>query len=105
MSANGISTLQYKRDRVVAKLELAKAKRIAQNREPSDYSLDLLPTVPGIDSNEIADIVDNPNVGGLQTARPWVLNNPGSLSEIPDLSSGSGTFDLQNDDFVLDLNS
>ena len=72
MAANGISTLPFKRDRVVAKLELAKAKRTAEGRARSDYDLSLLPTLPGIDSNDPADIVNNPNEGGLQPGRPWI---------------------------------
>ena len=71
MAANGISTLEFKRDRVVAKLDLAEAKRIAQDKPLKYYDLDLLPTLPGIDSNAIEDIVDNPNLGGLQPGRPW----------------------------------
>lgn len=72
MADNGISTLEFKRDRVIAKLELAKAKRTAEGRPNSDYDLTLLPTVPGIDSNLSEDIVNNLNEGGLQPGRPWV---------------------------------
>jgi hypothetical protein len=76
MAANGISTLLYKRDRVVAKLDLAEAKRIEQARTLKYYDLALLPTVPGVDSNAVEDIVNNPNVGGLQQGRPWVEEDP-----------------------------
>jgi hypothetical protein len=72
MAANGISTLEFKRDRVIAKLELAQAKRVAEDRELNQYDLTLLPTVYGIDSNDPEDIVDNPNEGGLQPGRPWI---------------------------------
>lgn len=72
MAANGISTLPFKRDRVIAKLELAKAKRTAEGRARSDYDLALLPTLPGVGSNDPTDIVNNLNEGGLQPARPWI---------------------------------
>ena len=72
MAANGISTLPFKRDRVVAKLELAKAKRTAEGRTRSDYDLSLLPTLPGVDSNDPTDIENNANDGGLQPGRPWI---------------------------------
>ena len=72
MAANGISTLEFKRNRVIAKLELAKAKRTAEGRPNSDYDLTLLPTVPGVGSNLPEDIVNNLNDGGLQPGRPWV---------------------------------
>ncbi len=32
MAQNGISTLEFKRDRVIAKLDLAEAKRTAEGR-------------------------------------------------------------------------
>jgi hypothetical protein len=76
MAANGISTLEFKRDRVVAKLDLAEAKRVAEGRDLPFYDLTLLPTLPGIGSNDPEDIVDNANVGGLQPGRPWVAIDP-----------------------------
>jgi hypothetical protein len=76
MAANGISTLEFKRDRVIAKLDLAEAKRIAQGNTLPFYDPTLLPTLPGIGSNDPADIVDNPNVGGLVEGRPWVAVDP-----------------------------
>lgn len=76
MSLNGISTLEFKRDRVIAKLELAKTKRTAEGRANADYDLTLLPTVPGVGSNLPEDIVNNPNEGGLQPGRPWVEPTP-----------------------------
>jgi len=76
MAANGISTLAFKRDRVVAKLDLAEAKRVAQSKDEPFYDLNLLPTLPGINSNDPDDIVDNANVGGLQPGRPWVAVDP-----------------------------
>jgi hypothetical protein len=76
MGANGISTLEFKRDRVVAKLELAETKRIAQDKDLKYYDLDLLPTLPGVNSNAVEDIENNPNSGGLQQGRPWVEVDP-----------------------------
>ena len=155
MSKNGISTLPFKRDRVIAKLDLAKVIRegktvvygelttdvnndttiditkqsigtsVPQNgwsmttaqgtgtitnvqdlgavwritydgpaasqdagsivtiistadvnapsfRTRNEYDLDLLPTLPGIGSNDPADRVNNPNIGGLVLGRPWI---------------------------------
>lgn len=71
MAANGISTLQYKRDRQVAKLELAQAKRQAQGKVLDQYDLTLLPTVYAEGDNDTNNVVDNPNEGGLQPGRPW----------------------------------
>lgn len=65
MAANGISTLQYKRDRQIAKLDLAAIKR------SDTYDLTQLPTVYAINDNDTKDVVDNPNVGGLVLGRPW----------------------------------
>lgn len=71
MSANGISTLQYKRDRQIAKLELAAANRAATGRRDT-YNLEQLPTVYAINNNDTNDVVDNPNTNGLITGRPWI---------------------------------
>jgi len=76
MAQNGISTLQFKRDRVIAKLDLAEAKRVAEGKDLPFYDLTRLPTLPGIDSNDPDDVVDNANVGGLQPGRPWVAVDP-----------------------------
>jgi len=70
MAANGISTLQFKRDRQVAKLDLAAANRTASGRRDT-YDLAQLPTVYAVDNNDTNDVVDNPNTGGLVTGRPW----------------------------------
>jgi len=99
MAQNGISTLQFKRDRVIAKLDLAKVKRIAEGRELSDYDLTLLPTLPGINSNDPDDLVINDNIGGLQPGRPWVesaaaagiITDNLQLYLEPTAYSGSGT--------------
>ena len=80
MASNGISTLQYKRDRQVAKLDLAQQKRIAQNASPkeglyahttrkTDYDLNLLPSVYATGNNDTNDRVING--GPLQQNRPW----------------------------------
>lgn len=72
MSANGISTLQYKADRQVAKLELAKTNRTAEGKTRTDYDITQLPTQYAANDNDTKDVVDNPNVGGLVVGRPWV---------------------------------
>ena len=41
-------------------------------RVRNQYDLDLMPTLPGVGSNDPGDRVNNPNVGGLQTGRPWI---------------------------------
>jgi hypothetical protein len=70
MALNGISTLETKELRQIAKLELAQTKRQQVGtpgyRELRYYDLDLLPTV--YSGN---DVVDNPNLGGLVQGRPW----------------------------------
>ena len=84
MSANGIAWLETKEARQVAKLDIAQAKRqgkvvaadgtITGNidstkpyyRENNVYDITELPT-----QYSGNDIIDNPNVGGLQEARPW----------------------------------
>lgn len=71
MSANGISTLPYKRDRQSAKLSQAAADRTATGRRAT-VDLTQLPTVYGIDNNSASAIVDNPNAGGLVSGRPWI---------------------------------
>jgi hypothetical protein len=67
MSANGISTLATKELRQKAKLDLAAAKRLAQGNPRSTYDITLLPT-----QYNDNDIIDNPNIGGLVTGRPWI---------------------------------
>lgn len=70
MAANGISTLEFKRDRQEAKLQLAATNRSATGRR-STLVLDQLPTVYAENNNDTNDVVDNPNTGGLVTGRPW----------------------------------
>jgi len=67
MGQNGISDLPTKEQRQIAKLDLAAARRAAQGNPRSTYDINLLPTK--YDDN---DIVDNPNIGGLQQGRPWI---------------------------------
>jgi hypothetical protein len=74
MADNGISTLEFKADRQLAKLELAAAKRAADGRR-SNLDITQLPTVYATNDNLTADAVDNPNNGGLVLGRPWVLSS------------------------------
>lgn len=90
MAANGISTLANKKLRQIAKLEQAKADRIARNVvEPgryavTEYDILELPTQYETDNS----ITDNPNVEGLLLGRPW---NPGiPASDISALTLAAG---------------
>lgn len=67
MAANGISTLGTKQLKQQAKLLLAQADRAADGNPRATLDIDQLPTTYLNDA-----IVDNPNVGGLVTGRPWV---------------------------------
>lgn len=69
MATNGISTLQYKRDRQDAKLALAALNRAANGRR---YTLDILqlPTRYATSNNLLLD--NNANVGGLTLGRCWI---------------------------------
>lgn len=66
MSQNGISTLATKELRQKAKLDLAAAKRAEDGNPRAVYDITELPT-----QYNDNDIIDNPNVGGLQQGRPW----------------------------------
>ena len=70
MARNGISTLETKEDRLIAKLELAQTKRQQTGtqgyRDLRYYDLSLLPTQYSGNT-----LVNNPNVGGLVRGRPW----------------------------------
>lgn len=72
MALNGISTLTYKLDRQLAKLEIAATKRAADGNARATYDLTQLPTVYAEDNNDTNDVVDNPNTGGLVVGRPWI---------------------------------
>lgn len=92
MAANGISTKQYKRDRQLAKLEIAEAKRQGKTvtaadgaytisgtedstqsyyRVLNDLDVSLLPTLYDENNNDTRDVDNNPNTGGLVAGRPW----------------------------------
>lgn len=66
MSANGISTLATKELRQKAKLDLAASERATDGNPRATYDITELPTQYDND-----DVIDNPNVGGLQEGRPW----------------------------------
>ena len=70
MSANGISRLEFKRDRQLAKLALAADNRTASGRRAT-LDLTQLPTVYAENNNDTNAVVDNPNASGLITGRPW----------------------------------
>jgi len=65
MAQNGISTLSTKQARQAAKLAAATTKRAATSRR-STLNTGQLPTLY---SGNV--VVDNANVGGLVTGRPW----------------------------------
>lgn len=71
MSANGISTFPFKKDRQEAKLAAAAIKRAESGRRAT-LDITQLPTVYADDNNNTNDVVDNPNVGGLVPGRPWI---------------------------------
>jgi len=70
MASNGISTLTYKKQRQVAKLDAAATKRSTTGRRDT-YDITELPCQYATNNNETADRVDNPNTGGLIVGRPW----------------------------------
>ena len=71
MALNGISTLTYKHQRQAAKLALAASDRAAGGRR-ANLDDSQLPTLYKSGDNDTADVIDNPNVGGLVYGRPWV---------------------------------
>lgn len=71
MAANGISTLPTKRARQEAKLALAATNRAASGRR-SILDLTQLPTLYAVGDNNTNNVINNANVGGLVTGRPWV---------------------------------
>jgi hypothetical protein len=70
MSANGISHLQYKRQRQEQKLKLAKEKREAQGK-PATLVKGRLPSMYKAGDNADDQRIINPNGSGLITGRPW----------------------------------
>jgi hypothetical protein len=92
MAANGISTLEFKRQRQEAKLALAAIKRAATGRR-SKLVISQLPTLYADDSNDTNLVIDNPNIGGLVAGRPWIV----------DLDIAANNIELENgDDFLLE---
>ena len=84
MALNGISELATKQLRQEAKLAIAEAKRQGKTvADDGTISGSLDSTKPYYRTNNVLDItelptvysgndvVDNPNVGGLQESRPW----------------------------------
>ena len=77
MALNGISTLQYKRDRQDQKLALAGTDRTDANTvTPGRYAVTSadateLPTRYANNDNTHSNIIDNPNTGGLKNGRPF----------------------------------
>ena len=84
MSANGIAHLSTKEAKQAAKLAIAEAKRQGKTvAKDGTISGSLDSTKPYYRTNNVLDItelptvysgntvVDNANVGGLQTSRPW----------------------------------
>ena len=70
MSANGISRLEFKRQRQEAKLALAASVRAATGRRAT-LDISQLPSVYAPGNNDTNSLVDNPNTGGLIKGRPW----------------------------------
>lgn len=84
MSANGIAHLTTREDRQKAKLAIAEAKRQGKTvAADGTITGSVDPTKPWYRDNNVLDItelptqydgndvLDNPNVGGLQEGRPW----------------------------------
>ena len=67
MSLNGIAHLSTKELRQKAKLDLAATKRAVDGNARSTYDITQLPTQYNND-----DVINNPNIGGLQLGRPWI---------------------------------
>ncbi len=64
---NKIAHLTTREQRQKAKLDLAQLDRVVASNPRSTVDLTTLPTLFNDD-----DIVDNPNIGGLVTGRPWI---------------------------------
>ena len=70
MSANGISHLQYKRQRQEQKLRLAAEKRAVQGK-PATLVKGRLPSMYKAGDNAEESRIINPNSSGLIAGRPW----------------------------------
>ena len=105
MAANGISTLANKKLRQIAKLEQAKADRIARNAvEPgryavTDYEILELPTQYDTDNS----VTDNPNEDGLLVGRPW--SSFVSAVDVSSLTLAAGVYERTYDDYFGQLGS
>lgn len=99
MAANGISTLATKRERQIAKLDLASSDRAAVGNPRNTYVLEQLPTVYAPGDNDTPDVIDNPNLGGLVLGRPWVSDPDGAVNNI-ELENGDDLL-TETNDFVL----
>jgi hypothetical protein len=103
MAANGISTLANKKLRQIAKLEQAKADRIARNVvEPgryavTDYEILELPTQYETDNS----VTDNPNADGLLVGRPW--SSFVSAVDVSALTLAAGVYERTYDDYFGQL--
>jgi hypothetical protein len=103
MAANGISTLANKKLRQIAKLEQAKADRIARNAvEPgryavTDYEILELPTQYETDNS----VTDNPNEDGLLVGRPW--SSFVSAVDVSSLTLAAGVYERTYDDYFGQL--
>jgi hypothetical protein len=103
MAANGISTLANKKLRQIAKLEQAKADRIARNVvEPgryavTEYEVLELPTQYDTDNS----IIDNPNDDGLLVGRPW--SSFVSAVDVSALTLAAGVYERTYDDYFGQL--
>lgn len=109
MAANGISTLTYKRDRQIAKLELAKTNRIATNvLEPgryavTDYDIFELPTSYADGDNDTNNVVDHENGSGLLPGRPFSPLT--GAVDVSALTLASGIYERTYDDYFGQLGS
>ena len=70
MAANGISTLQYKRQRQEAKLAAAAEKR-ARDGKPATLVKARLPTLYAPGQNDTAKRKNNTHKKGIKVGRPW----------------------------------
>lgn len=76
MSLNGIAHLTTKRERQNAKLALAAQNRAADGNARATLDESQLPTLYAEGDNDTADVVNNPNPGGLVYGRPWIATIP-----------------------------
>lgn len=98
MALNGISTLPTKEERLLAKLELAQEKRLAQNHPRPYYNIEFLPTQ--YDGN---NILNNLNEDGLFIGRPWTDVAPIFVN--PEFTLGSAVSIVTQSPFIGGGNS